>query len=267
MRTHLAVRCHECKVCGRSFIEKSHLVRHERIHLTIKPFKCEHCEYASSRRDKLKEHIQKHHSGSAPGKRGFRKRALRGLGRKIIGDASRLLAKLQRAPSVDEGHLMGANNEDSFGDASGVYGMEMDSVGVHRQLDFNSMIGGPDTASTSAFNPQHFMHTSANFRIQSPALSLDAALAQQSPTRGDVMLSSHAASSAPTPTAALLGGIPDSPQSMSNSFLSDPVAGGTTTPTGDPLQRPMSLPSLGQGAWGSQSSGDFGSLNSFMAMF
>ena len=59
MRTHLAVRCHECKVCGRSFIEKSHLVRHERIHLTIKPFKCEHCEYASSRRDKLKEHIQK----------------------------------------------------------------------------------------------------------------------------------------------------------------------------------------------------------------
>uniref|UniRef100_A0AC35TI18 BTB domain-containing protein n=1 Tax=Rhabditophanes sp. KR3021 TaxID=114890 RepID=A0AC35TI18_9BILA len=62
LRTHLAVRSHRCSVCNRSFIEKSHLVRHERIHLTEKPFKCDNCSYASSRRDKLKEHIQKHHS-------------------------------------------------------------------------------------------------------------------------------------------------------------------------------------------------------------
>ncbi|VDK57368.1 unnamed protein product [Anisakis simplex] len=67
-RTHLAVRAHQCKICNRSFIEKSHLVRHERIHLEDKPFKCDNCDYASSRRDKLKEHIQKHHSNNANGK-------------------------------------------------------------------------------------------------------------------------------------------------------------------------------------------------------
>uniref|UniRef100_A0A0K0DZU2 BTB domain-containing protein n=1 Tax=Strongyloides stercoralis TaxID=6248 RepID=A0A0K0DZU2_STRER len=67
LRTHLAVRSHTCNICHRSFIEKSHLVRHERIHLEDKPFKCEQCSYASSRRDKLKEHIQKHHTGDNSG--------------------------------------------------------------------------------------------------------------------------------------------------------------------------------------------------------
>lgn len=63
--THLAVRAFTCKTCNRSFIEKSHMVRHERIHLVEKPFKCDDCSYASSRRDKLKEHIQKHHGSQS----------------------------------------------------------------------------------------------------------------------------------------------------------------------------------------------------------
>uniref|UniRef100_A0A0N4ZAC2 BTB domain-containing protein n=1 Tax=Parastrongyloides trichosuri TaxID=131310 RepID=A0A0N4ZAC2_PARTI len=77
LRTHLAVRSHTCGICHRSFIEKSHLVRHERIHLEDKPFKCEQCSYASSRRDKLKEHIQKHHTGDNSGNHKTTKRRKR----------------------------------------------------------------------------------------------------------------------------------------------------------------------------------------------
>ena len=62
MRSHMSIRSHICAVCGRAFVEKSHLVRHERIHLDDKPFKCDECEYSSTRRDKLKEHSLKYHS-------------------------------------------------------------------------------------------------------------------------------------------------------------------------------------------------------------
>ncbi|XP_076266438.1 uncharacterized protein LOC143200061 isoform X3 [Rhynchophorus ferrugineus] len=61
-------RPHACSVCGRGFMEKSHLVRHERIHLEEKPFKCSSCDYASSRRDKLKEHFTRHHGENASAK-------------------------------------------------------------------------------------------------------------------------------------------------------------------------------------------------------
>ena len=58
---HLQVRSHTCPECGRAFVERSHLVRHQRTHLTEKPFACSQCSYTSSRRDKLKEHCTKHH--------------------------------------------------------------------------------------------------------------------------------------------------------------------------------------------------------------
>ncbi|XP_015792225.1 zinc finger protein 436-like [Tetranychus urticae] len=64
-RSHSSIRSHICVTCGRGFIEKSHLIRHERIHLEDKPFKCDVCDYESTRRDKLKEHVLKHHSGDA----------------------------------------------------------------------------------------------------------------------------------------------------------------------------------------------------------
>jgi len=59
---HLQVRSHVCAECGRAFVERSHLVRHQRTHLAEKPFGCSHCSYTSSRRDKLKEHCARHHA-------------------------------------------------------------------------------------------------------------------------------------------------------------------------------------------------------------
>ena len=74
MRSHFSIRSHMCSTCGRAFIEKSHLIRHERIHLAEKPFKCDQCDYGSTRRDKLKEHIIKHHSGEGHSKSPYKPR-------------------------------------------------------------------------------------------------------------------------------------------------------------------------------------------------
>ncbi|XP_071084042.1 uncharacterized protein [Haliotis cracherodii] len=68
MRSHLGIRRHVCPTCGKAFVEKSHLVRHERIHLDQKPFKCNECDYNSARIDKLKDHILRHHGSNSPEK-------------------------------------------------------------------------------------------------------------------------------------------------------------------------------------------------------
>ncbi len=39
--------------------------RHEKLHVEVKPLYCELCEYRSTRRDKLNEHIRKHHIEAA----------------------------------------------------------------------------------------------------------------------------------------------------------------------------------------------------------
>ena len=74
MRSHMSIRSHICSTCGRAFVEKGHLVRHERIHLESKPFACQQCDYSSTRRDKLKEHMNKYHSPGSTNKTPYKPR-------------------------------------------------------------------------------------------------------------------------------------------------------------------------------------------------
>ena len=64
MKFHLRVRSHTCQECGKSFIERGHLIRHEKLH-SGKKINCEECAYVTTRKDKLKDHINKHHSEEA----------------------------------------------------------------------------------------------------------------------------------------------------------------------------------------------------------
>ncbi|WAR17456.1 ZN182-like protein [Mya arenaria] len=45
-----------CTLCDKPMQSPSHLVRHMRIHTGEKPFKCEYCDYSSSRKDHLRRH-------------------------------------------------------------------------------------------------------------------------------------------------------------------------------------------------------------------
>lgn len=60
MNCHLNIRNHICQVCGKAFVVRSKLLRHEKIHLEEKLFKCKSCDYKTSRTDRMKLHIQSH---------------------------------------------------------------------------------------------------------------------------------------------------------------------------------------------------------------
>ena len=55
---------HICKFCSKEFSEKISLVIHEKsVHLNVKDFKCEKCDFASACKNKLKLHITSIHDG------------------------------------------------------------------------------------------------------------------------------------------------------------------------------------------------------------
>lgn len=64
LKKHSGIKEHVCSTCGKAFMERSHLIRHERIHSGDKPFKCDRCNYTTGRSDKLKLHLKKHESKS-----------------------------------------------------------------------------------------------------------------------------------------------------------------------------------------------------------
>lgn len=122
MRSHLCIRSHICSTCGRGFIEKSHLIRHERIHLDEKPFKCTTCDYGSTRRDKLKEHVLKHHSAEGTPKTPYKPRKPRSSRstaamntisaeelHTIIGNGSPQEIQISQASQMSEHELASAN--------------------------------------------------------------------------------------------------------------------------------------------------------------
>ncbi|KAL4222036.1 hypothetical protein ACF0H5_018079 [Mactra antiquata] len=67
MRAHLGIRAYICNTCGKAFVEKSHLIRHEALHSDVR-LQCDQCDYNTPRKDKLKDHIKKHHTddGTSP---------------------------------------------------------------------------------------------------------------------------------------------------------------------------------------------------------
>lgn len=55
----------QCDLCERSFVHKSHLVRHSMVHTGTKPYSCDQCDKSFKR----KEHLQRHvivHTGIKP---------------------------------------------------------------------------------------------------------------------------------------------------------------------------------------------------------
>lgn len=54
-----SVNCgdHICLFCRKSFMCKTHLDRHVRVHTGEKPFSCPHCSYKASQKGSVKRHI------------------------------------------------------------------------------------------------------------------------------------------------------------------------------------------------------------------
>ncbi|CAJ0603520.1 unnamed protein product [Cylicocyclus nassatus] len=254
LRTHMAVRAHMCKICGRGFIEKSHLVRHERIHLEDKPFKCDACDYASSRRDKLKlcfsslyasllysckvvEHILKHHNGTAANK-SQRRRYRRAK------QLAALAAQLQDRAAPPEAMFrpIPANESVSQWAESQTFQGEQQYSPQNAQQQITATIAGQAVAAQpiAGFSPLQRPYSEANPAPPQRALSPGSMSMRNVHLRGadsPLLQKNNLAGLNDTPSLITPVPVPRSPHNRSDPF-------GMSTPTD--LNRPMSLPPYGQ---------------------
>ncbi|KAL1498057.1 hypothetical protein ABEB36_008917 [Hypothenemus hampei] len=160
-------RPHACSVCGRGFMEKSHLVRHERIHLDEKPFKCSSCDYASSRRDKLKEHFSRHHGENASAKVPYKARPLRNGTASSNSNRNKIQSQ-ENSPAVTSANSNLSNpvnftqssssTTNSSNVSQSIAGPEIQELIMHHQSHTT-----PTTAINAATYPHHFADHAAEF--------------------------------------------------------------------------------------------------------
>jgi len=60
-RIHSNRRPYQCPFCGKLFVTREELRRHERIHTDTKPYSCSHCSECFIRIEQLKTHLLKSH--------------------------------------------------------------------------------------------------------------------------------------------------------------------------------------------------------------
>ena len=65
MNAHEGIKNFVCSICGKAFAGRKHMQRHEKIHDDLKPVSCEECDYRTTRKDKLRDHIKRHHTATA----------------------------------------------------------------------------------------------------------------------------------------------------------------------------------------------------------
>lgn len=66
MRIHQKEKPYQCKLCGVAFVTSSHLGRHMKSHNNIKPHKCTICDRAFILPGHLQDHIRSQHTGERP---------------------------------------------------------------------------------------------------------------------------------------------------------------------------------------------------------
>ncbi len=58
MKIHRTTEAHyryPCDVCGKKFTRPQHVTRHMLLHTGVKPFRCDKCQKAFTREDKLRD--------------------------------------------------------------------------------------------------------------------------------------------------------------------------------------------------------------------